>query len=65
MTRPILALALLAGVATATVPAEATLRLCQKPVDVGCYSDPHEMHCLAAVLEWCVNLPKDVTKPIT
>ena len=49
-----------AGVAAAP-HASATLRYCDRnlPVDVGCYSQPHEKYCDVLIQgEWCVSLNK-------
>ena len=57
MLRRFAVAAALAGIAATAAPAHATLRYCQEPVDVGCFSQSHDMQCLVYVHEWCVNLP--------
>ena len=56
MLRMFAAAAVLAGVVAPAAPANATLRYCQEPVDVGCYSPPHEMFCQVYVREYCINV---------
>lgn len=55
MLRMFAAAAVLAGV-VAPAPAQATLNMCDDPVDVACYSGPHEMFCQVYVRELCINV---------